>query len=360
MNIPRQRFENPQRVSQPVVTVVEIRDPTVADEEIGVLTQDLLQLEAKPLRARQVIVRLKDSMVLFQATNLRVRTRTELQSGLLAYVVFGPRAKGTLNGLPVRPNLMLAADSGIRVEFVAEAGYESVGILLSPSLLISHLTGRQRRDKLRAPRGIEVFHTKEVHARALFDWGKRLANTAARHPELFNDRKETILAAQAELLEMLLAALGATTVPRHTLRDRTRLNYSRIIKLVEDYALTHVGDRLYDVTDLCVASGVSERTLQHAFRKVMGMSPAAYLTRLRLHRVRKALRMATHGSTTVSAQALKWGFWHFGDFSRAYKDCFGELPSETLRQKPAETSSSPKAKYPLQEAKKGTGLMIDI
>ena len=143
---------------------------------------------------------------------------------------------------------------------------------------------------------------------------------------------------------MLLAALDATTVPRHTLRDRTRQNYSRIIKLDEDYALAHVGDRLYDVTDLCVASGVSERTLEHAFQKVMGMSPVAYLTRLRLHRVRKALRMATHGSTTVSAQALNWGFWHFGDFSRAYKDCFGELPSETLRQKSAETSSNPKVK----------------
>jgi AraC-like DNA-binding protein len=60
--------------------------------------------------------------------------------------------------------------------------------------------------------------------------------------------------------------------------------------------------------------------------------------------VRKALRMATHGSTTVSAQALNWGFWHFGDFSRAYKNCFGELPSETLRQKSTETSSNPKVK----------------
>lgn len=331
MSTTRQRFENTQRGSRPGVTAVEIRDPTVADEGIGVLTRDLLQLEAKPLRARQIVVRLTDSTVLFQATNHRVRVRTELHSGLLAYVVFGPRAKGTLNGLPVRPNLMLAAESGIRVEFVAEAGYESVSVLLSPALLESHLTGRQRRDNLRAPHGIEVFHTKEVHARALFDWGKRLAKTAARHPELFNDRKETILAAQTELLEMLLAALDATTSPRHTPRDLTGQNYSRIIKRAEDYALAHVGDRLYDVTDLCVASGVSERTLQHAFQKVMGMSPIAYLTRLRLHRVRKALQMATHGSTTVSAQALKWGFWHFGDFSRAYKNCFGELPSETLR-----------------------------
>jgi AraC-like DNA-binding protein len=38
----------------------------------------------------------------------------------------------------------------------------------------------------------------------------------------------------------------------------------------------------------------------------------------------------------VSAEALRWGFWHFGEFSRAYKKCFGELPSETLRRAPGE------------------------
>jgi AraC family ethanolamine operon transcriptional activator len=342
MTITRQRFKNTQRVSLPVVTTVEIKEPIVADEGIGVISQDLLQLETKPLRARQLIVRLEDSMVLFQTTDHRVRTHTELHSGLLAYVVFGPRAKGTLNGLPVRPDMMLAAESGIRVEFVVEAGYESVTILLPPAVLVSHLTGRQRKDNLRAPHGIEVLQTNEVHARALFDWGKRLANTAARRPDLFNAREETILAAKTELLEMLLAALDATSVHQLTLRDRTRQSYSRVVRLAEDYAVAHAGDRLY-VTDLCVATGVSERTLEYAFQKVMGITPVAYLTKLRLHRVRQALRMATHGSTTVSAEALNWGFWHFGDFSRAYKDCFGELPSETLRRKPAETNTNPKA-----------------
>jgi hypothetical protein len=29
---------------------------------------------------------------------------------------------------------------------------------------------------------------------------------------------------------------------------------------------------------------------------------------------------------------MNWGFWHFGEFSRAYKNCFGEVPSKTLRQ----------------------------
>jgi transcriptional regulator GlxA family with amidase domain len=105
------------------------------------------------------------------------------------------------------------------------------------------------------------------------------------------------------------------------------------VQIAEDYALSHTAERLY-VTDLCDAARVSERTLQYAFKEVMGMSPVAYLTRLRLHRVRQTLRAATHGMTTVTAEALRWGFWHFGDFSRAYKDCFGELPSDTLRRAP--------------------------
>ena len=89
------------------------------------------------------------------------------------------------------------------------------------------------------------------------------------------------------------------------------------------------------MTDLCRAAGVSERTLEYAFKEAMGLTPMAYLIRLRLHRVRQALLAATHASTTVSAVALDWGFWHFGEFSRAYRACFGELPSDTLRRRPA-------------------------
>jgi transcriptional regulator GlxA family with amidase domain len=92
------------------------------------------------------------------------------------------------------------------------------------------------------------------------------------------------------------------------------------------------------VSDLCRAVGASERSLEYAFREVMGLTPVAYLTRLRLHRVRHALLAGTHGTTTVTAEALKRGFWHFGEFSRAYKACFGELPSDTLSRLPDQSS----------------------
>ena len=58
------------------------------------------------------------------------------------------------------------------------------------------------------------------------------------------------------------------------------------MKTAETYAVSKADASLY-VTDLCKAAGVSERTLEYAFKEVMGLTPVAYLVRLRLHRVRQ-------------------------------------------------------------------------
>ena len=103
----------PVTPAEPAVTVVEISDPTAAGAGIELIDQDVMQLQSMPLRARRVIVRLESAAVVFHSTNLRVRTRTSVRKGLLGYVTFGPQAKGTVNGLPVRPDLMLIAEPGV-------------------------------------------------------------------------------------------------------------------------------------------------------------------------------------------------------------------------------------------------------
>jgi AraC-like DNA-binding protein len=314
------------------VTVVEISDPTAVGETIEVIEMDAVQLQSRPLRARRIIVRLGAGVLMFHSTNQALRTRTKVQDNFLAYVAFGPRAVGTLNGLPVGPDRILASTSGVEVEFVVTGEYESVSFLLPPDDIRTHLRGRRREDEFRLPNGVELLQPDPASVHKLYGFGRRLADLAARQPEMF-DVPQTQTAAQIELLETLLATLGSAGHIASVAEDLTRQAHSRIVQVAEDFALSHTGERLY-VTDLCEAAGVSERTLQYAFKEVMGMTPVAYLTRLRLHRVRHALRIATQASTTVTTEAIRWGFWHFGDFSRAYKDCFGELPSDTLRQKP--------------------------
>jgi len=98
-------------VEQPAVTVVEIDDPTSAGQGIEVIDLDAVQLASTPFRATRVVVRLDRVTVVYLTTNHRVRTRTKAQQGLLAFVAFGPRTRGTVNGLPIRPGLMLAAET---------------------------------------------------------------------------------------------------------------------------------------------------------------------------------------------------------------------------------------------------------
>jgi AraC-like DNA-binding protein len=321
--------------TEPAVTVVEITDPAAAGEGIELVDLNAMQLQSMPLRARRVIVRLASATVMFHSTNLRLRTRTRVLEDRLAYVTFGPQTDGTANGLPLRSGVLLVAQPETEVQFVTNAGYESVAFLLPPEDIRAHLAARQREADLRLPQGMETLQANGDKVRALFDWGKRLVDMAARQPDLFNQHKDERVAADVELLETLLATLGEADCFEADRSDRTRQAQSRIVRTAEDCALSKAGDRLY-VSDLCRAAAVSERTLENAFREVMGLTPMAYLIRLRLHRVRQSLLAGTQGTTTVSAEALKWGFWHFGEFSRAYKDCFGELPSDTLRRRPNE------------------------
>jgi AraC-like DNA-binding protein len=332
-------MNRPVTVAPPAVTVAEITEPTAVNAGIELLDQDAVQLESTPLRARRVVVRLGNAAVIFHSSNLRVRTRTSTTQGLLAYVTFGAQAKGTVNGLPVRPDLMLVAEPETEAQFVVDPGWQDIAVLLPPDELRAQLALRQREHEFVMPRGVGMLEVHPDTSRGLFDWGKRLVDIAAREPGLFNERKSVRDSARFELLETLLAALDAAGDHEPTRNEQTRQAQSLIVKAAEDFAVSHAGDHLL-VGDLCKAAGVSERSLQYAFKDVLGLSPVAYLNRLRLHRVRKALIAGTHGSTTVSAEALNWGFWHFGDFSRAYRECFGELPSDTLRRKHGEPEAA--------------------
>jgi AraC family transcriptional regulator, ethanolamine operon transcriptional activator len=271
-------------------------------------------------------------VVMLHSTNLRLRTRTAVRNGLLAYVTFGPETSGTANGMPVRPGLMYAVEPGTEMSFVTSGGWENVTLLLSPEDVRAHLTARGREAEFQLPRGAQPLRVDAERAAALFEWGKRLIDTAVQEASQFNEQARKRSAAHDELLETLLATLRVADAAESTRSDRMRKAHGHIVKIAEDYALAHIGERLY-VTDLCRATAVSERTLEYAFKEVVGLTPMNYLVRLRLHQVRQALLAAAPESTTVSVEALNWGFWHFGEFSRAYKECFGELPSDTLRRK---------------------------
>lgn len=82
---------------------------------------------------------------------------------------------------------------------------------------------------------------------------------------------------------------------------------------------------------LAAECGVAERTLSEHFRAFVGLSPAAYLRRLRLAAAREALRAGAAG-TSVTEVAQRHQFNHLGRFAGQYRERFGETPRQTLRR----------------------------
>jgi AraC family ethanolamine operon transcriptional activator len=167
------------------------------------------------------------------------------------------------------------------------AGYESVSFFLPPDDIRAHLRGRHREGEFCVPRGVELLTPSADAAHDLYRWGRRLTDMAARQQQVF-DMPQAQSAAQVELLENLFTTLRSAVQVELPPHDLTRQGHSWVVQIAEDYALLHASEHLY-VTDLCEAAGVSERTLEYAFKELMGMTPVAYLTRLRLHRVRQTL-----------------------------------------------------------------------
>lgn len=84
------------------------------------------------------------------------------------------------------------------------------------------------------------------------------------------------------------------------------------------------------MAELCRVAGTSERTLQYAFKDIFDISPQEFMTRRRLHSVRRALLASDPNSASVCDLATEHGFSELGHFAGKYRLLFGELPSYTL------------------------------
>jgi AraC family ethanolamine operon transcriptional activator len=101
------------------------------------------------------------------------------------------------------------------------------------------------------------------------------------------------------------------------------------VRRARDYIDAHLGDSLL-LSRVAASAGVSSRTMELAFRDVLGVGPIKYIRTRRLNRARRLLLKASGGDRPVSEVAVDCGLFHLGHFSRDYKALFGELPSETL------------------------------
>ena len=83
------------------------------------------------------------------------------------------------------------------------------------------------------------------------------------------------------------------------------------------------------IVTLCTDIGVSRRSLEYAFRSVVGMGPGHYIRTLQLNLIRRDLLSGVNGDISIGVLAARHGIWHWSRFSHHYRLLFGELPSKT-------------------------------
>ncbi|MGB3199955.1 MAG: helix-turn-helix domain-containing protein [Nodosilinea sp.] len=103
------------------------------------------------------------------------------------------------------------------------------------------------------------------------------------------------------------------------------------LKTAEMYITEHLSDPI-SLGDICQAAHISQRTLIYLFQDYYGVTPKAYLKRLRLSAVHKQLKQAKSAGQEISAIAQRFGFTHMGQFAQDYQKHFGKLPSQVLRE----------------------------
>lgn len=105
----------------------------------------------------------------------------------------------------------------------------------------------------------------------------------------------------------------------------------KILNHVEDYICANL-DTSITRDELANLSGVSIRSLSRAFKRKYGLGPMEFVRQRRLDACYARLRGSDRDETTVTEISMLYGFWHIGKFAIAYKQAFGESPSESLRK----------------------------
>jgi AraC family ethanolamine operon transcriptional activator len=206
------------------------------------------------------------------------------------------------------------------IDFFASDREDHVVCMVRSEVLARYLGEAKETDALVG----HHIHCHPERGRALIRTLKSIIARHASGPDLMQNLRDCE-ALESEVLGALAFSAEWDPGPGE---DRTRRREAL------RRALAHAESRVEPirVTQLAAAAGVSQRTLEYAFREELGMTPLQFLRRRRLTGAHRDLRSAAPGSTTVTKVAVNWGFRELGRFAVEHRRMFGVSPSEALAQ----------------------------
>ena len=213
-------------------------------------------------------------------------------------------------------------------EFVSPADHLLVDLEFYPERFHSPVL----RDALQGIAGkvgdrARVLDLPSAHMGAMRTALRTLLQAVTRDPSLL-DHAPVRESFEKSLVYALTELLGTDSQPENHGRPSMPRSW-QLVKAAWSEIENTASDCPLSVAELTATLQVSRRNLQYAFNETLAVNPAAYLRIERLNRVRNVMGEVS----SVTEAATRFGFWHFGHFAAEYRALFGELPSDTFRQR---------------------------
>lgn len=307
-------------------------DPDEAEEQVvAALGPHKLTVreQASDFRARQNLATVANSSITYLEYDVPIESRAVMERSYLFFAMLEGHTclrvdRGELDLaagqgaiiVPERPFSLytLGRASALMWKVSRTALERQAGLLTG-----NHLTDAVRFEphvRLDMGKGPSLFHALRFVAGELQD-ASGIASSQAVQESMEQMLIRALLDTQPSQISEALACKGSRIAPRCVLR-------------VERYLAEHLGEEI-TVSGMIEASGVSGRTMFSAFKKFRGISPMSFLRNLRMQQVRKDLVNA-EPAMRVTDILMRRGITQFGRFAVAYKNIYGESPSQTIKR----------------------------
>ncbi|MBW8831608.1 MAG: helix-turn-helix transcriptional regulator [Burkholderiales bacterium] len=145
---------------------------------------------------------------------------------------------------------------------------------------------------------------------------------------------------QAATLSSSLSPSPASSETAET-ADAARLRLPLKYRCAYQFIVENITDNALSVKHVAAHAGVTERSLQLAFRAHLGMTPAEFIRKRRMECIRGELQSTGSIGAKVSVLdvAARWGVRNRSTLAQNYRQIYAETPFETLHGKTRMTGS---------------------
>lgn len=288
----------------------------------------VMQLDLRPLKCHLLHLKLDEAEFSFRTITSPLRVWGEKDPDFLTFEFLMAPASAELlsHGRATPTSTLYGFDSNRGIDMVIPANVMIGSLHVQRQIFQECLQVMQRTDIDDRFLATNAIYAPSAFAQVLH-YLRELHRVVQQQADFLKqpDISRLILDDYVPLLIEAIPSMGLN--PPAPSKPKTR---TRLVRRAEDYMLANL-ERPITLKDLCKILNTSSSPLNYGFQDLFGLSPMAYLKRLRLYAVHKTLKDADPTVDTVQSIAHRFGFWHAGRLSQDYKQMFGQLPSVTLQ-----------------------------